>query len=451
MDKKVFLLGLLCLILAFTACTTKQNISLSGTIEATEVEVFSEVSGKILQVNKQEGERVLANEVVAVVDATSSTLQVSQAQANYNAAQAKLADLKVGTRAEQLQGAQAAVRQAQAKLDELKAGTRPEQLTQAEAAVRQAQARLEELKVGTRTEQIKTAGAQVKQVEATLKQAQNTLLAADNTYALKKNDLARLQALLTSGGVSQQQVDLAQNAADIALQQRNNASEQVSSTKATYEGVLSQYELLKNGSSEQSIKAAQANVEQAQAQYALLKSGATAQSIQAAQASVEQAQAQVDLLKKGATAQAIDGAAANVAQAKSAVDLAKLQVTKSQILSPVAGVWLYKNIELGKLISPGTSIGTVQQTDEYWVRVYLPQQYTAKVQLGQKVKLTCSALPDQTIEGLVIFKSPKAEYTPKNIETTQSKEENTVIPLKIKLTSQLDKVNPGMLVNIIID
>lgn len=311
----------------------------------------------------------------------------------------------------QVKSAEAAVKAAKARLDEIKAGSRTEEIKQAEAAAEAAKANLDQLNAGSRSEQIA-------QAEATYIQSQEGVIAAQKNYDYRKQNLKELQELFQNEVIAQQEVEDSQNIVDMAYQQLANAKAQLQIAKE---------------------------------QLNLLKSGSTDETIRAAEANYKQAKARLELLQNGATDQAILQAQANVEQLESALESAKLQLDKYSIKSQVQGILLYKNVELGQFVSPGTVIGTVQGNSNYWVKVYLPQKYIGKVALNQKVTITASALQGEKIEGTVIFKSPRAEFTPKNIETTEAKEENTVIAVKVRIDGHKDKLSPGMTANVMID
>ena len=57
------------------------------------------------------------------------------------------------------------------------------------------------------------------------------------------------------------------------------------------------------------------------------------------------------------------------------------------------------------------------------------------------------ALPGESIKGKITFISQKAEYTPKNTETTESKE-NTVFKVKVKIMDHIESLRPGMTVDV---
>ncbi len=384
MRKSAFLF-ILALVIILAGCAKTNTLVLSGTIEATQVDIQSETNGKIINVLKDEGSLINTGDIIATVDSGSAQLQVESAKA--------------------------ILKMAVAKLDELKIGTRSEQIRQAEAAVKQNKAKLDELRKGSRSEEIK-------RTQAEYEKAKNNITYAQSGYDYALDTQVRLKKLEQNGGASKQQIDDAQHQLNIASQQLQNANDQLTIISA-------QLELIKNGASSESIRSAEAVYEQAVAQLDLLRSGATGQAIKAAEANVEQAQA--------------------------AVDIALLQLEKYSILSPIDGILLYKTVDIGQVISPGTVIGTVQATNDYWIKIYLPQKHNEKAMLNTKVKITSPSIPNETIEGTIIFKSPKAEFTPRNIETTEAKEENTVIALKAKIDSHIERLSAGMTANVYID
>ncbi|QNA45479.1 HlyD family secretion protein [Lacibacter sediminis] len=94
-----------------TACSSNGNkFDASGTFEATEVIVSSELSGKILSLTVNEGDTVSASRVVGTVDAEGIELQKEQVEASISSLNDKTAD--VGPQVALLQN-QLAVQQSQ--------------------------------------------------------------------------------------------------------------------------------------------------------------------------------------------------------------------------------------------------------------------------------------------------------------------------------------------------
>jgi HlyD family secretion protein len=81
--------------LAFaTGCNSKNgNFDASGTFETDEVIVSSELSGKILRLDIEEGQAIPRDSIIGVVDAASIALQKEQVEANIRALAEKTADV----------------------------------------------------------------------------------------------------------------------------------------------------------------------------------------------------------------------------------------------------------------------------------------------------------------------------------------------------------------------
>jgi HlyD family secretion protein len=127
MNRIYFLLTALLLF----ACNNNQlAYDASGTFEADEVIVAAELSGRILEMNLQEGDTLQKGSVAAVIDASNLALQKEQVEASINALHERTADVKPSIR---LLQEQLAVQQAQlATLEREK--QRTENLVKADAA-----------------------------------------------------------------------------------------------------------------------------------------------------------------------------------------------------------------------------------------------------------------------------------------------------------------------------
>jgi HlyD family secretion protein len=382
--RNLFFVFLIMVALSLSACSEKSDLEYSGTIEATQIDINSEVAGKIIQIVLDEGSVVHKDDIIALIDSESYEIQVRKSMA--------------------------AVKGSQAILDELQSGARTQELKKAEAEVNIAKAKLDEAIGGPRQEEVSKS-------ESLYQQSLDAVNLAQTNYDYKKSNLERQKELFDTEAISQQQVDDTQNAFDQAEQQLINAKDSLNVSK-------SQLDLVKSGSTSEAISIAEANYEAVLAQYNLLKEGATDQAIQAAEASVEQFQA--------------------------SLDSAKLQLEKCNIKSPIDGILLNKSIDVGQVVTIGTNIISVQENSEYWIKVYVPQKYNSKANLNQSVIVRTSALPNTDIEGSIIYKSPKAEFTPKNIETTQSKENDTVVAVKVRVESNISDLSAGMIANVIL-
>ena len=193
--------GIAVLMIGLFGCGQKKNpnqITASGTIEATDVNIPAKVPAQIVSLYVDEGTRVDSGSLIAVEDHSGPDIQLREAQAAVDAAHAQLTLTEKGARTEDIKQSEEAVQQAQANrklaADELErtrnlekgnAATK-EQLDNAENKFRVAQSQLgsaeqnaEKLKHLSRPEEISQASSHVQQLEATRDAARKTI---DDSY-----------------------------------------------------------------------------------------------------------------------------------------------------------------------------------------------------------------------------------------------------------------------------
>src|SRR5215211_1569268 len=94
----------------------ERTLSGSGTIEAEDVLITSEVAGRVESLLVDEGQEVAAAQTLAKLDPALLEAQRDQAAAAVAVAQANLALLKAGSRAEDVTAAESTLAQAQANV-----------------------------------------------------------------------------------------------------------------------------------------------------------------------------------------------------------------------------------------------------------------------------------------------------------------------------------------------
>lgn len=314
----------------------------------------------------------------------------------------KLLQLEEDSLQAQLQQAQAGYESNLAKYEDVKQGARAEEINQAEANLEIAQAKLKELQSGSRAERIQ-------QQEAVVQMAREKMQYAQQNYEYRKGLYEKYNAMQKEGSSTKQQLEDAKNLLDQAHMQLTSAKEEVKSTEA-------QLDLLQNGESQYTLDAARASVKQAQAQYDKVISGSTANNLKSLYALTLQAKANVDLMK--------------------------INLQKASITSPIKGTLLETYIKKGEVVSQGAVVATVSDLNRLWVKIYVPEKYYDKLSLGQKVDLASDRIKEK-IHGEITYISSEAEFTPKNTETKEARE-NTVFEIKIEIKDHLKQLRPGM-------
>ena len=258
------------------------------------------------------------------------------------------------------------------------------------------------------------------------------------------------------------QIDTAD--ADLALQRASADRDQASA----------QLRLLEAGSRREDVRqaaaqfqSAQADVKAAQAQLAsaeadvtrfenLLRANAgsvkqrddavtkrdvAAAQLRAAEQRAEGASEALDRLRAGARPQEIDAARARVAAADA--QIASLQKNRGDavVKAPVGGIVTTKLIDRGEMVAPRAAIVEITDLDHAWANLYVDEPLVPRLKLGQAATIVTDA--GQRLPGTITFISPKAEFTPRNVQTA---EERAKLVYRIKVTADNRDgiLKPGM-------
>lgn len=113
------------------------------------------------------------------------------------------------------------------------------------------------------------------------------------------------------------------------------------------------------------------------------------------------------------------------------------------IRSPIDGVVLERLVEEGEFAAPGSTTMVVAPLDELTLKVYVPEDRYGQVALGQTYPVTVDSFPNETFQGSVKNIADKAEFTPRNVQTTDSRK-TTVYAVTLDLAPSAGKLKPGM-------
>lgn len=125
----------------------------------------------------------------------------------------------------------------------------------------------------------------------------------------------------------------------------------------------------------------------------------------------------------------IDGNAAVVEAQIAALDD---RITRCRIASPIAGVVLTKYAEAGELAAVGKPLLKVADLEHLYLRAYFTSEQLAAIRVGDAVTVTADFGGNQRYdyEGRIAWISPESEFTPKTIQTRDSRA-NLVYATKI--------------------
>lgn len=97
------------------------------------------------------------------------------------------------------------------------------------------------------------------------------------------------------------------------------------------------------------------------------------------------------------------------------------QIEKENVLSPLEGLVITKSAETGEVVNFGTPVCTIADMSSVWLLIYVGEDMLGKIKVGGKARLRIDSNPNRFFEGTVTWISPKAEFTPKNVQTRESR------------------------------
>lgn len=210
-----------------------------------------------------------------------------------------------------------------------------------------------------------------------------------------------------------------------------------------------QYRLLLNGARSEDLRLAEEALRQAEASfkiasddYARMKELLASNTVTRrqfdeaesrhtiAKAQVNSAKESLQKLQRFARPEDLSAAKARLSQAKASADILHKQLSDATVLAPVAGTITHKPLEEGELIGVGSAVATIARLERLNLMIYVSEGELGKVQLGGPADVVIDTYPDKSFPGKVIYISPNAEFTPKNVQT---KEDRTKLVFGVKI------------------
>jgi len=278
---------------------------------------------------------------------------------------------------------------AEAVLLRLTNGPREEEKAAAKAAVDVAKAKLQRMQHGFRVEEVE--------------QARQELQALDAEFQNASTELNRERSLLARGASTAQQYDAA---------------------NARYTRLLAQ-------------------VTAAKAKARMMESGYRVEEIAESQAEVARLQANYDLLLAGTRAEEIDEAKAKIADLTAKIEEIDVKRNERVVTAPERAVVEVLAVRPGDIVAPNQAVVLVLRADDLWVKAYISEIDLGRIQLGQKVKVTCDTYPGKRFEGIVAYISSQSEFTPRNVQTVDERR-HQVFGFKVRVSDPQGVFKSGM-------
>jgi len=158
----------------------------------------------------------------------------------------------------------------------------------------------------------------------------------------------------------------------------------------------------------------------------------------------------LNLALEGPRKEDIAAARARLDALNASLALLKVRLRDMTLKAPAAGIIENRILEPGEMAGPATPVFTLALTDPKWARAYVPEPDLGRIQYGMKAVIQSDSFPDRHFEGWVGFISPQAEFTPKNVETTDLRTK-LVYEVRIFVHDPNDLLRLGMPVTVTVD
>jgi HlyD family secretion protein len=391
------------------------ELTASGSIEATIVNISPELAGKVIGVDVEEGALVNADDPLLHLDPSLLAAQRAVAASQLDSANAALASAQ--TKFDQtLQAALSAQDAQRAKDLRISAPDefnqplwfidQSDQITSAQTEVDASKVALDEAVANLEKVISDLGNAQYLDAEKRLSEARAAFLIADKVKVQAEN-------AVEAGAVQDAAYDYYNDVLDVLERAQDD------------------FNALTNTEAEDDIKYARGQVVIAQQRY------------DAAYTRLLSLQTGTDSPVVISAKNALDQAHAAVKQSQANLDLLDAQIAKLDIYAVMDGVILSRNVEPGEFVQPGAVALTMADLTNLTITVYVPEDRYGQISLGQTAEVRVDSFPGLTFTATVVHIADQAEFTPRNVQTVEGRS-STFYAIKLQVSDPDGKLKIGM-------
>jgi len=441
-NKKVLWLVSVIIVLMAAACSglsingnNSGDLNSSGRISALQVDVAPEVGGIVSAIDVEEGNTVLAGDVLFRIDDNLLQAQYDQAVA------------MVGVAESSVESANAQLDLAKLQMELTLQGVRQQKRVTINSVWKKDQPDDFDLPVWYffDTENLNAIEKEIDAAAETLAfELKNLEAVLENSSSMDlitaEERLSKAQAAYQIADQTLEQAKSAddrETLEDFAQDLFDEASAELDAAQIEYDRILTT-------SAAQDILDARSRVVVAQRYYDNSLDYLSQQQVGEQSLQVETAKAAVTLTETG-----VAQAEANLRQAEAALEMIEIQLDKFIVKAPVDGIVLSRNLEVGEMIVPGSVVMVIGQLEEVHLTVYVPEDKYGQIQLGQAVTVTADSFPGESFDGQVIRIADEAEFTPRNVQTVEGRLA-TVYAVEILAPNPDLRLKPGMPADVVI-
>ena len=408
------------------------SIQASGTVEAVEVAIASEMSGRVVEVLAEKGAAVQPGEVLLRQDDALLQSQRQVSLTALDAAGANFASSQSG-----LELANTALQAAQSALQVAESNSQAELLV-----AQQSLDKLNENATVVRTEAQRAVAAANQAVRDATYQLDNYTVPSNQENMTATEAVIEMKKLLDAARLAFEPYrnESSGNAT------RDDLKEALDQAQSDYDTALHRMQY------EANLEQANARLEKAQLDLAKVQNGANPDDVEALEARIaaikvasDPARAAVEQARAGVVQaqDKLEQAQKAIAQAQAQLDLVDTQLKKLVVYAPSAGIVLSRDVEPGEVIQAGATVFVLAQLDRLTITVYVPEDRYGQVKLGDQATVTLDSFPGKDFIAKVSYIASQAEFTPRNVQTAEGRR-TTVFGIELAIDNPKGELKPGM-------
>lgn len=150
----------------------------------------------------------------------------------------------------------------------------------------------------------------------------------------------------------------------------------------------------------------------------------------------------VALVRRGARPQEVDAARARVVAADAQIAVLQKLVADATVVAPVSGIVTQKLADAGEVVARGMPLVVITDLNRAWANLFVPEPLVPRLKLGQGATVFTDA-GGAGIPGTITFISPRAEFTPRNVQTAEERSK-LVYRIKVAVDNSNGVLKQGM-------
>ena len=144
---------------------------------------------------------------------------------------------------------------------------------------------------------------------------------------------------------------------------------------------------------------------------------------------------------------AYEVAKSKVEAAQATYDYMNIDYKDADLFSPVDGTVLTRNIEPGEMIASGTVVFSIMPNAQTRIKTFANEAVLSRIKRGDVVYVNIETMPQKKFKGHIGFISSEAEFTPKNIETSELRT-SLMYRIRVILDEPAPELKQGMPVTV---